>query len=88
MWYSAAGLQERRACGRYYRDSVLSASVPLETAACFLIMTDIILPGASWLELLAQWKERHSTQNVAIMTAFGSRERTINAIHRLRMATR
>ena len=51
-------------------------------------MTDIILPGASWLELLAQWKERHSTQNVAIMTAFGSRERTINAIHRLRMATR
>jgi DNA-binding NtrC family response regulator len=61
-------------------DSAEAACSLLESTTYDLIITDIILPGISGLELLARYRERHPDQKVVIMTAFGSLELAVKAI--------
>ncbi|MCL4490666.1 MAG: response regulator [Nitrospirae bacterium] len=45
-----------------------------------LIITDIILPGISGIELLTRYKEQNPGQKVVIMTAYASLETAVEAI--------
>lgn len=52
----------------------------LEHTTYDLIITDIILPGISGIELLTRYKERNRDQKVIIMTAYASLETAVEAI--------
>lgn len=52
----------------------------LEEMTYDLIITDIILPGVSGIELLARYKEKNPEQKVIIMTAYASLETAVEAI--------
>lgn len=45
-----------------------------------LIITDIILPGISGIELLSKYKKRNPGQKVVIMTAYASIETAVEAL--------
>lgn len=61
-------------------ESAESAFRLLEEKKYDLIITDMILPGISGIELLARYKERNPEQKVIIMTAYASLETAIEAI--------
>ncbi|HAK87545.1 MAG: hypothetical protein A2077_00335 [Nitrospirae bacterium GWC2_46_6] len=45
-----------------------------------LIITDIILPGISGIELLSRYKKQNPDQKVVIMTAYASMETAVEAL--------
>lgn len=45
-----------------------------------LVITDIILPGISGIELLTRYKEKNPGQKMIIMTAYASLETAVEAI--------
>jgi two-component system, NtrC family, response regulator AtoC len=61
-------------------DSSESAIRLLGNGTYDLIISDIILPGLSGIELLKSFKESRPEQKVIIMTAYGSREVAIEAV--------
>lgn len=61
-------------------DSAESALRNLKTRSYDLIITDIILPGISGIELLKEYKEENPDQIVIIMTANASLETAIEAL--------
>jgi DNA-binding NtrC family response regulator len=52
----------------------------LEKTSYDLIITDIILPGISGIELLSKYKKRNPAQKVIIMTAYASLETAVEAL--------
>jgi DNA-binding NtrC family response regulator len=52
----------------------------LKEKAYDLIITDIILPGISGIELLSRYKEQNPEQKVIIMTAYASLETAVEAL--------
>lgn len=61
-------------------DSAESAFTLLEERAYDLIITDIILPGISGIELLVKYRKKNSSQKVIIITAFASLASAVEAI--------
>jgi DNA-binding NtrC family response regulator len=61
-------------------DSAESAFTLLETRSYDLIITDIILPGISGIELLAQYRKKNPTQKVMVITAYASLTSAVEAI--------
>ena len=61
-------------------DSSESAFQLLKERSYDLIITDIILPGISGLELLVQYRATNPAQKVIIITAFASLELAVSAI--------
>jgi DNA-binding NtrC family response regulator len=61
-------------------DSAESAFKLLEGKSYNLIITDIILPGISGIELIAKYKEQDPEQKVVVMTAYASLETAVEAI--------
>ncbi len=53
-------------------DSAESAFTLLQDRSYDLIITDIILPGISGIELLAKYKKQNPVQKVMVMTAYAS----------------
>ncbi|HBR21637.1 MAG TPA: Fis family transcriptional regulator [Nitrospiraceae bacterium] len=67
----------------YEVDTAMSAESAikiLETAPYDLIITDIILPGISGIELLKKCREQNPEQIVIIITAFASLETAVEAL--------
>lgn len=67
----------------YIVDTVSNAESALgkfEKGIYDLIITDIILPGISGIELLKKIKERNAGQIVIIMTAYASLETAVEAL--------
>lgn len=60
--------------------SAESAFDLLEVNSYDLIITDIILPGISGIELIEKYKKRNPEQKVIIMTAYASLETAVEAI--------
>ncbi len=60
--------------------SAESAFSLLETKSYDLIITDIILPGISGIELLAKYKKRNPGQRVIVITAYASLVTAVEAI--------
>jgi DNA-binding NtrC family response regulator len=52
----------------------------LEGRTYDLVITDIILPGMSGIELLKKCRENHPEQNVIVMTAYASLETAVEAL--------
>jgi DNA-binding NtrC family response regulator len=61
-------------------DSAESAFALLEEKTYDLIITDIILPGISGIELLSKYRKKNPTQKVIIITAFASLSTAVEAI--------
>lgn len=61
-------------------DSAESAFTLLEERAYDLIITDIILPGISGIELLVKYRKKNPSQKVIIITAFASLASAVEAI--------
>jgi DNA-binding NtrC family response regulator len=61
-------------------DSAESAFVLLETKSYDLIITDIILPGISGIELLARYRKTNPAQKVIVITAYASLVTAVEAI--------
>jgi len=61
-------------------DSAETASRLLQTTSYDLIITDIILPGISGIELIAKYKEQNPDQKVIIMTAYASLQTAVDAL--------
>ena len=61
-------------------DSAESALTLLEGKSYDLIITDIILPGISGIELLAKYKKKNPAQKVIIITAYASLATAVEAI--------
>ncbi len=61
-------------------ESAESAFKLLEHAIYDLIITDIILPGISGIELLTKYREQNPSQKVIIMTAYASMATAIESI--------
>jgi DNA-binding NtrC family response regulator len=61
-------------------DSAESAFALLEGKTYDLIITDIILPGISGIELLSKYRKKNPSQKVIIMTAFASLATAVEAI--------
>jgi DNA-binding NtrC family response regulator len=61
-------------------DSAESAFLLLEGKTYDLIITDIILPGISGIELLSKYRKKNPSQKVIIMTAFASLATAVEAI--------
>ena len=57
-----------------------SALQLLGTSSYDLVISDIILPGLSGIDLLKSFRNRKPGQKVIIMTASGSREAAIEAV--------
>ena len=53
-------------------DSAESAFILLEHGSYDLIITDIILPGISGIELLTKYRKTNPAQKVMVMTAYAS----------------
>ena len=61
-------------------DSAETAYRLLETKSYDLIITDIILPGISGIELIAKYKKKNPDQKVIIMTAYASLQTAVDAL--------
>lgn len=61
-------------------DSAESASKLLENKSYDLIITDIILPGISGIELLAKYRKTNPAQKVIVITAFASLATAVESI--------
>jgi len=61
-------------------DSAESAFELLKEKSYDLIITDIILPGISGIELLARYRKANPSQKVMIITAYASFETAVEAI--------
>jgi DNA-binding NtrC family response regulator len=61
-------------------DSAEAAFRLLDDTAYDLIITDIILPGISGIELITKYRERNPEQKVIIMTAYASLETAVEAL--------
>jgi DNA-binding NtrC family response regulator len=61
-------------------DSAESAFKLLEHRSYDLIITDIILPGISGIELLTKYRKKNPTQKVIIITAYASLTTAVEAI--------
>ena len=61
-------------------DSAESAFALLETRAYDLIITDIILPGISGIELLTKYRKKNPAQKVMVITAYASLTTAVEAI--------
>jgi DNA-binding NtrC family response regulator len=61
-------------------DSAETAVRLLEQYSYDLIITDIILPGISGIELIARYREQKPGQKVVIMTAYASLETAVEAL--------
>jgi two-component system response regulator PilR (NtrC family) len=61
-------------------DSAESAFVLLERKTYDLIITDIILPGISGIELMAKYRKQNPSQKVIIITAFASLASAVESI--------
>jgi two-component system response regulator PilR (NtrC family) len=61
-------------------DSAESAFTLLEEKSYDLIITDIILPGISGIELLVKYRKKNHTQKVIVITAFASLASAVEAI--------
>ena len=61
-------------------DSAESAFKLLDGKSYDLIITDIILPGISGIELLTKYRQEKPTQKVVIITAYASIETAVEAI--------
>ncbi len=61
-------------------DSAESAFKLLEEKRYDLIITDIILPGISGIELLTKYRVRNPSQRVIIITAYASLTTAVEAI--------
>jgi len=61
-------------------DSAETAYRLLETKSYDLIITDIILPGISGIEMIARYKQQNPGQKVIIMTAYASLQTAVEAL--------
>lgn len=61
-------------------DSAETAFRILENNKYDLIITDIILPGISGIELISRYKEQNPGQKVIIMTAYASLQTAVDAL--------
>ena len=61
-------------------DSAESAFKLLEHKSYDLIITDIILPGISGIELLAKYRKTNPAQKVIVITAFASLATAVESI--------
>jgi len=61
-------------------DSAETAFRLLENTTYDLILTDVILPGISGIELIARYKEQNPDQKVIIMTAYASLQTAVEAL--------
>jgi DNA-binding NtrC family response regulator len=61
-------------------DSAESAFALLDGRTYDLIITDIILPGISGIELLSKYRKQNPSQKVIIITAFASLATAVEAI--------
>jgi DNA-binding NtrC family response regulator len=61
-------------------DSAESAFTLLEVESYDLIITDIILPGISGIELLVKYRKKNPSQKVIVITAFASLASAVEAI--------
>jgi DNA-binding NtrC family response regulator len=61
-------------------DSAESAFILLEEKSYDLIITDIILPGISGIELLVKYRKKNPSQKVIVITAFASLASAVEAI--------
>ncbi len=61
-------------------DSAESAFVLLEKITYDLIITDIILPGISGIELLTRYRKKTPSQKVMVITAYASLTSAVEAI--------
>jgi len=61
-------------------DSAETAYRLLETNSYDLIITDIILPGISGIEMIARYKQQNPGQKVIIMTAYASLQTAVEAL--------
>lgn len=61
-------------------DSAEAAFDLLKDKTYDLIITDIILPGISGIELLSRYKKQNPEQKVVIMTAYASMETAVEAL--------
>lgn len=61
-------------------DSAEAAFILLEERQYDLIITDIILPGISGIELLAKYRKKNPAQKVMVMTAYASLTTAVEAI--------
>lgn len=61
-------------------DSAEAAFLLLKNKSYDLIITDIILPGISGIELLANYRKTRPSQKVIIITAYGSMETAVAAM--------
>jgi DNA-binding NtrC family response regulator len=61
-------------------DSAESAFKLLERNSYDLIITDIILPGISGIELMTKYRETNPTQKVIIITAYASLTTAVEAL--------
>jgi DNA-binding NtrC family response regulator len=61
-------------------DSAESAFTLLERRSYDLIITDIILPGISGIELLTKYRRTNPAQKVMVMTAYASLTTALEAI--------
>ncbi|MGW8271900.1 MAG: response regulator [Thermodesulfovibrionales bacterium] len=61
-------------------DSAESAFLLLKDKSYDLIITDIILPGISGIELLSKYRRTRPSQKVIIITAYGSMETAVAAM--------
>lgn len=61
-------------------DSAESAFLLLKDKSYDLIITDIILPGISGIELLSKYRRTKPSQKVIIITAYGSMETAVAAM--------
>jgi DNA-binding NtrC family response regulator len=61
-------------------DSAETAFRLLEDSTFDLIITDVILPGISGIELISRYKERNPDQKVIIMTAYASLQTAVEAL--------
>ncbi len=61
-------------------DSAESAFKLLDTSSYDLIITDIVLPGISGIELLSKYRKTNPTQKVMVMTAYASLTTAVEAI--------
>jgi DNA-binding NtrC family response regulator len=61
-------------------DSAESAFKLLEKKSYDLIITDIILPGISGIELLTKYRKQNPSQKVIVITAYASLTTAVEAI--------
>ena len=61
-------------------DSAETAFTLLQSKTYDLILTDIILPGISGIELVARYRQQNPDQKVIVMTAYASLETAVEAL--------